>query len=181
MIRVALSLLLAMTLPLLQACSGPAVEDYAGNTPLFTPEQFFNGPLRAHGIVKNRAGKVTRRFTATLNGTWSSGRGLLAEKFEFDDGEIQYRNWQLEFRQASGNERHYIGRAEDVVGEAHLAVSGNSAFIGYVLQVPYGGRTINISVDDRMYLIDDHTLIGESDLSKWGFDIGAITLTIVKL
>ena len=180
MIRVVLSLVLAVTLPLLQACSGPAVEDYADSSPLFIPEQFFNGPLHAHGIVKNRAGKVTRRFTATLNGTWSNGRGLLAEKFEFDDGEIQYRNWQLELQEVSGNVRHYIGRAEDVVGEARFTVSGNSAFIGYVLKVPYSGRTINISVDDRMYLIDDHTLIGESDLSKWGFDVGAITLTIVK-
>lgn len=181
MLRVALPLLLAITLPLLQACSGPAVEDYADNTPVFTPEQFFNGPLRAHGVVKDRAGKVTRRFTATLNGTWNNGQGLLAEKFVFDDGEIQYRNWQLVPQQDSGKGSQYMGRAEDVVGEAHLVVSGNSAFMGYVLQVPYNGRTINVKVDDRMYLIDDNTLIGESDLSKWGFDVGAILLTIVKL
>ncbi|WGL15571.1 DUF3833 domain-containing protein [Microbulbifer bruguierae] len=172
--------LLLLLLPLINACSGPAVEDYAANTPVFTPERFFNGPLTAHGILKDRGGSVTRRFTASLTGTWENGRGLLAEKFEFDDGEIQYRNWQLTPVQTPGSGRQYVGRAEDVVGEARLTSGGNSAFMQYVLEVPYKGRTIQVNVKDRMYLIDEQTLIGESDLSKWGFDVGEIVLTIVK-
>jgi len=31
-----------------------------------------------------------------------------------------------------------------------------------------------------MYLVNDHTIINESVMSKYGFEVGYITLTIIK-
>ncbi|MFD1216961.1 DUF3833 domain-containing protein [Microbulbifer celer] len=173
-----LSLLLAILLT--SSCGGTSVEDYAEQEPEFFPETFFDGPLEAYGVIKSRGGEVTRRFTATLEGSWKDGGGLLAERFVFNDGEIQYRNWRLVPKQHAGTARHYSASAEDVVGEATLAVSGNTAFIRYTLEVPFGERTINVQVDDRMYLINKQVLVGESELTKWGFHVGKILLTIIK-
>lgn len=167
---------------LLVACSSADITHYRDMRPAMLPEEFFNGPLTAHGIIKNRAGTVTRTFTAELQGSWEGGQGLLAERFVFNDGEIQFRNWHLAPTNDRPNEsrRSFIGTAEDVIGEARVAVSGNAMFIRYTLQVPYRGDTIEVDVDDRMYLVSDKVLINESRLSKFGFNVGEIVLTIIK-
>ncbi|WP_237068448.1 DUF3833 domain-containing protein [Microbulbifer guangxiensis] len=174
-------LLVAMSL-LLAACSSVGIEEYQGNQPQLVPEQFFNGPLSAHGVLKNRSGKVTRRFNAELQGSWDGGVGLLAERFVFDDGEVQFRNWQLipTERVSAPSVRTFIGRAEDVIGDAEVRVSGNAMFIRYVLEVPYNGDTIEVNVDDRMYLVSDRVLINESKLTKFGIPVGEIVLTIIR-
>ena len=166
---------------LCSACSGPSIEDYAGKTPKFVAEEFFAGPMRAYGVVKDRSGQVTRKFTAELHGSWQDGRGLLREKFEFDDGEIQYRNWQLvPAAQEDAAPRQYAATAGDVVGTSTMSMAGNAVFMRYVLQVPYKGRTINVNVDDQMFLVTPNILIAQSKLTKWGFNVGEIQLTIIK-
>ena len=71
-------------------------------------------------------------------------------------------------------------RAGDVVGEATLNLAGNSLFMNYVLRIPYGDGTIDVAVDDRMYLINDHVLINESELKKFGVRVGSLSLVIIK-
>ncbi|KUJ83160.1 DUF3833 domain-containing protein [Microbulbifer flavimaris] len=173
-----LTLLCALTLV---ACSSAGIEHYQDKQPQMVPEEFFLGPLTAHGVLKDRTGTVTRRFNADLQGSWDDGVGLLAERFVFDDGEIQFRNWQLiPTTSDTPGVRTYIGRAEDVVGDAEVQVSGNAMFIRYVLEVPYKGDTIEVNVDDRMYLVSDRVLINESRLTKFGIPVGEIVLTIIR-
>lgn len=172
-------LCLAFLLMIVSGCSGPSIDIYADNNPEFVAEDFFDGSLTAHGIVKNRSGEVIRTFNASLEGSWNDGEGLLAERFVFDDGEVQYRNWQL-LPLGSKSNREFIGRAEDVVGDAEVKTNGNAMFIRYTLQIPYNGSTIDVQVDDRMYLVSDRVLINESKLTKWGIDVGEIVLTIIK-
>lgn len=161
-------------------CSAPGLEHYDGRSPQFIPEDFFQGQLQAHGLVKNRSGAVTRTFTATIDASWQGEHGVLKERFQFDDGEIQYRNWQLHLREGTSGERVFDATAEDVIGTAQFRVNGNAAFMRYVLEVPYKDSTLKLNVDDRMYLTADNVLIGESELSKWGFRVGEIVLTIFK-
>lgn len=160
----------------LSSCSSVPVNEYANNTPVMVVEEFFNGSLRAHGIVKNRSGKLTRYFNASINAYWVEGVGTLDEVFKFDDGEEQRRIWKL-VKDDAGN---YIGTANDVVGSAILEVAGNSLFLDYVLRVPYDNGTLDLHIDDRMYLVSDRVLINESVMTKWGFDVGEITLVIEK-
>jgi len=140
------------------------------------PEEFFNGDLTAFGIVKNRGGKVIRTFNADIKAYWSGNTGTLEEDFIFDDGEKQRRVWTLK-RQEEG---HYIGTAGDVIGDAQGSVAGNSMFLKYVLDVPYGDGSIELTIDDRMYLVQTHILINESQMTKFGLRVGEIVLVIVK-
>ena len=50
----------------------------------------------------------------------------------------------------------------------------------YVLRIPYGDSTIDVHVDDRMYLISTDVLINESSMSKYGLAVGSIVLTIIR-
>lgn len=160
---------------MLSSCSTTSIDDYASNQPALVPQTFFNGQLSAHGVLKDRSGKVTRYFNASITAYWKDGVGTLEEKFIFDDGEIQYRNWTLT-PTADG----YAATAGDVIGAGKAQVSGNAMQLNYVLEINYKGSPLQLKVDDWMWQVDSKTLLNESTLRKWGFKVGSIQLVIVK-
>lgn len=174
--KIGIALLLPLYLTLIVGCSSVSVEDYAGNTPALVAEEFFSGELSAHGMVKNRSGKVIRYFSAAIDASWTDGVGTLDEHFIFDDGEQQTRVWTLQ----PNIDGTYVATAGDVIGESLMKVSGNSLFMNYVLRIPYRDGTIDVDIDDRMYLVSENILLNESGMSKWGFNVGQITLVIEK-
>jgi hypothetical protein len=167
---------LLLSILLLQACAQVQVDEYRAREPVFDPVSFFSGYLTAHGIVQDRAGKVLRHFNAEIQASWQDGVGTLVEDFVFDDGEEQRRIWTLTPDGSGG----YNGRAGDVVGDGKLSFAGNAMFLDYTLRIPYRDGTIDVRVDDRMYLVDPDILINESRLTKFGFGIGSIVLTILR-
>ncbi len=153
-----------------------AVDDYADRAPTLVPETFFDGALTAHGVIKDRGGKVIRYFNADIKAYWRDGVGTLEEDFVFDDGEQSRRVWTL---QPSGPGA-YVGTAGDVIGEGQVRVAGNSMFLDYVLRIPYGDSTLDLRIDDRMYLVTPDILINESRMIKFGFEVGEILLVIER-
>ena len=51
-------------------------------------------------------------------------------------------------------DRGYVGTAGDVIGERLVRVTGNAMFLKYVLRIPFQSGTLDITVDDRMYLVN---------------------------
>ena len=170
------TVLVVVGMILISACSSVTIDRYADNQPQLVAEEFFNGQLRAHGIVKDRSGEVIRYFNASINAYWVDGIGTLDERFVFDDGEQQTRVWKLQ-PNADGS---YVATAGDVIGDGKLKMAGNSLFLDYVLRIPYGDDTIDLRIDDRMYLVSEKVLLNESVMTKWGFKVGQITLVIEK-
>lgn len=172
------TLLAAVAALILTGCAGVSVNDYAGREPSFDPETFFNGPLEAQGVVLSRSGKVRRHFTATIDARWDDNGGVLDEVFQWSDGETQTRLWQFE----RVGERHYRGSAGDVDGPAQMRYAGNAVNMNYRLQVPLSsGRVISVRMDDWLYQVDADTLINVTEMSKFGFDVGQVVLTMRKL
>jgi len=170
------AVLCCVLLGTLSGCSRVTVDDYAGREPRLVPEVFFDGPLTAHGVIKDRSGKVIRSFNADIKAYWRDGVGTLEEDFVFDDGSTDRRVWTLR-PTTPGN---YVGTAGDVVGDGTLRVAGNSMFLDYVLRVPYKGRELDLRIDDRMYLVHPDILLNESRMIKFGFDVGSILLVIKR-
>ncbi len=169
----ALFLTLGITL---SSCSSTSINDYSKNTPKLIPQEFFTGNLSAHGVVKDRSGKVTRSFNATIKAYWENGVGTLEEKFIFDDGEIQYRTWKL----SPATQAKFKATAGDVIGIGEGEFAGNAINLNYVLAVKYKDSTINLRVDDWMWLVDSNTVLNESTLTKFGFKVGSVQLVILK-
>ncbi|MCY4265013.1 MAG: DUF3833 domain-containing protein [Gammaproteobacteria bacterium] len=161
----------------LGSCSGISVEDYSALQPNLVMEEFFDGDLVAYGVVKDWRGRVIRRFSADIIAYWDNGTGTLEEDFLFDDGEQQRRVWKLQ----TNNSQSYTGTAGDVVGSGEVRIAGNSAFLDYILRIPYGDDTIDVRIDDRMYLVTPEVIINESSLRKFGFKVGELVLVIQQV
>ena len=74
----------------------------------------------------------------------------------------------------------YHATAGDVVEPGTMRWRGNAIHMNYVLEVPYGDGTLDVRMDDWMYLITPDTLINETTMSKWGIEVGEVVLVIQK-
>ena len=88
--------------------------DFKDQKPRLIIEDYLSGNVKAWGILQNRSGKVTRQFSADLNGKWDGKQLILNEKFNWSDGEVQTRQWTID----KIDEHNYEGTAADVFGKA---------------------------------------------------------------
>ena len=170
-------LLIFTTTILLTGCASMKIEDFNNTKPEFVPQDYFNGKLRAYGIVKDRSGKIIRSFKGEMIGSWDkNGVGTLDEFFVYDDGEEMKRVWTLK----PIENKKFIATANDIVGESPMIANGNTVMIDYVMRTPYKNSTIDLSVQDWLHLQDDGVIINHSKLKKFGFIVGEIVITIIK-
>lgn len=165
-----LALLLAGML--LGGCSGVEVEHYADQQPRLDLPTFFDGPVEAWGIFEDRSGEVIKRFHVDINSRREGEQLILDERFLYSDGTRQRRVWTL----TPEGDGRWRGRASDVIGEAQGEVAGNALRWRYQLNLPVDDTTYVVSFDDWMYLMDEDTLINRSAMSKFGVELGQVTL-----
>ncbi|RQP21754.1 DUF3833 domain-containing protein [Piscinibacter terrae] len=157
----------------LTACAGPDLADHARQTPVLDLRQYFDGRVVAHGMVRNRQGKVLRRFVVTMDCSWTpEGVGTLREEFRFDDGERQQRIWQIR-RTADGR---WTGTAADVLGQAEGEAAGSAFHWRYTLKLSVDGSVYEVQFDDWMYRIDEETVINTAEMRKFGVKVGEVVL-----
>ena len=168
--------LAALTCLVLTACASPTPSDYAQEKPRLDLKEYFDGNIDAYGIFTDRSGKVVRRFTVRIKAYWEGNKGTLEEDFIYSDGETQRRVWTLI---DEGNGR-YTGTASDVVGEAEGYVAGNAFQWNYVLRLPVGDTTYDVSFDDWMFLMNDKVMLNRATMSKFGIRLGEVTLSFYK-
>lgn len=172
-----MKLLSAILLSLvLSACASHGIEQYKAEQPVLDLRQYLNGTLDAWGIFQGRSGEVKKRFHVVIDAKWEGDTGVLDERFTWSDGTTSRRVWTLK-RQPDGS---YRGTAADVIGEAVGEVAGNALRWRYVLALPVDGKTYHVTLDDWMFLMNDKVMLNRSYMSKWGFDLGEISLTFVK-
>ena len=150
--------------------------DFRDQKPRLIIEDFLSGNVKAWGILQNRSGKVTRQFSADLNGNWDGKQLILDEKFNWSDGEIQTRQWIIN----KLDDHHYEGTAEDVAGTAKGFSYGPAFKFEYVLLVPVKGKEIKITFDDWIFKQDEKVAINRATMTKFGFKVAELTVVFVK-
>lgn len=171
------ALLLSCLAAVVSGCAGPKIQDYAREQPGLDLRDYLTGRLVAHGVFTDRSGRVVKRFTVEMTGIWRGDEGTLDEQFHYSDGTTQQRVWRLRH---TGNGR-YVGRADDVVGEATGESAGNAFHWSYTLALPVDGRVWNVDFDDWMYRIDERVVLNRALMTKFGFRLGEVTLAFTKL
>lgn len=170
-------LFLTVILLIFTGCSKMKIEDFTNNKPEFIPQEYFNGNLRAYGLVKDRSGKIIRTFKGKLVGSWDNeGIGTLDEKFIYNDGEKLTRVWKLK----PTGKKTFDATAGDIEGTAKMIANGNTVMIDYIMKVPYNDSTIDIAVKDWLHLQEDGVIINHSKMKKFGFTVGELVITIIK-
>tara|TARA_Y100000590_G_scaffold400429_1_gene484483 strand:+ start:359 stop:826 length:468 start_codon:yes stop_codon:yes gene_type:complete len=151
-------------------------EDFKGTEPTMNIEKYFEGPVKAWGLLQDRKGKVTRQFKADMFGKFQNNVLTLEEEFFWTDGEEQKRVWKIK----KIDEHNYIGTAPDVVGEAKGFSYGSAFKFEYDLMIPIKGKNIKISFDDWIFKQDDKVAINRATLTKFGFKVGELTVFFQK-
>jgi hypothetical protein len=165
-----------MLISALMGCAGKAPDDFAGVTPRFVVEQYFSGTTRAWGIFEDRFGKVRRQFSVDIEGRWDGRELILDERFVYKDGETDRRVWTIR-KTADGR---YEGRADDVIGTATGIAAGNALNWRYAMMLKVGDDKWRVQFDDWMFQQDDEVMINRAAVSKWGIEIGQVTLVFRK-
>ena len=122
-LKIIKSMLLIISLILITNCSNNNVmkpQDFKNKEPRLIIEEYLTGDVKAWGVLQNRSGKVTRQFSADLNGSWDGKQLILKEKFNWDDGEVQNREWTIN----KIDENNYEGTAGDVVAKLKVILMG---------------------------------------------------------
>ena len=167
-----------MTFGLSGCFSFHKTEDYADQNPKIDIRQFFNGKLEAWGELTDFKGKVSRTFYADMEGKFDAKGGELHEVFQWNDGERQTRTWKITFK----DENHFTGTADDVVGTAEGTQHGNAANMKYTLAVKRdGGSTIELSLNDWMFLAKEGQVINHIVMKKLGFKVAELNIAIRKV
>ena len=161
---------------LLAGCASQSIEGYAGERPVLDLQQYFNGTLDAYGVFSDRSGNVVRRFTVLMRCSWSGDDGVLDEDFSYADGSRQKRIWRL--KKLPGG--RYLGRADDVVGEAQGQSRGNAFHWTYTLNLPVDGKVYEVQFDDWMYLVDERVMLNKASMSKFGLHLGQVILAFTR-
>ena len=173
------SISLIISLFFITSCSKNSAmkpEDFKNKEPRLIIEEYLSGNVKALGVLQNRSGKVTRQFSADLDGSWDGKQLILREKFNWDDGEVQNREWTIK----KIDENNYEGTAGDVVGKAKGYSYGPTFKFEYVLLVPVNGKEMKITFDDWIFKQDDKVAINRATMTKFGFKVAELTVVFVK-
>lgn len=168
--------LLLEVMIMLGGCTGPKVQDYASDQPVMKFDEFFNGPVKAWGIVQDRSGKIVQKMDIDMVGTWSGDKGTLDESFTYYDGKKMTRQWQI----TKVADNKFVGTASDIKGQAKGESSGGAIRWNYVMKLEVGGTTYDVTFDDWMYAMNDGIVVNRSYLTKFGFRVAELSLFMQK-
>ena len=152
-------------------------EDFISTKPVIKIEKYFEGQVKAWGLLQDRKGKVTRQFKAKMFGSFENNILTLEEEFFWTDGEKQKRVRNIE----KIDEHNYVGTAADVVGKAKGFSYGSAFKFEYDLMVQLKGKNIKISFDDWIFKQDEEVAINRATLTKFGFKVGELTVFFKKI
>ena len=161
---------------ILTGCNSMKPQDFKESEPKLTLFDYFKGKTSAWGIFEDRFGNVRRQFQVEIEGRINGNEMTLDERFHYNDGEKDQRIWRIR----KTGDQTFVGEADDVIGIAKGEVQGNALNWTYDLNLKVGDSSYKVHFDDWMFLQSDGVMINRARLSKWGFDIGEVTLFFMK-
>lgn len=161
----------------LSGCYEMKITDFDSNKNKFVLEEYFLGETKAWGIFEDRFGNLRRQFKVNIDGYFDEDLFVLDEDFDYFDGEKGNRVWKIKII----DEGVYEGTAQDILGSATGVAKGNALNWQYVMKLPIAGRELKVKFDDWMFLQSDNVLINRAVVSKWGLNIGTVTIFFEKV
>ena len=152
------------------------IEDFAHEKPPLVLEEYFAGETHAYGLFEDRLGRVRNQFAVIVVGHWDGGTLSLDEDFIYNNGDTEYRKWQIE----KTGSNTYIGTTQKIIGKAIGETSGNAFHWTYKFKLNVGDEVWNVKFDDWMFLQPDGVLLNKATVCRWGFKVGTVFLSFSK-
>lgn len=148
--------------------------DYAGHGEKFDLRYHLNGPIICEGVIYGPFGRVSSRFVGEFSCTWDANFGIMREKFLYDDGSIQDREWNLQLDE-NGTIK---ATASDVVGEGIGKQAGTAVQLKYKIRLPESAGGYVLDAIDWMYLAPNGTIVNRSQFRKFGIQVAELVATM---
>ena len=174
------SLVTFFLLLLIAGCSQTDMKEFQNNTPKLDLFSFFEGDTIAYGIFEDRFGNLKRQFRVNINGKVKNQILTLDEDFLYDDGEQAKRIWKIEKKIDNAQNITFEGQAEDVEGKAFGSISGNTLNWSYDIYLNIKGSNIKVHFNDWIYKQSEDLAINRAYVSKFGINIGSVTLVFLR-
>lgn len=161
------------------SCASVSIDgtNYLQEDAEFVLEEFFDGDVKAWGIVQDRSGEVIQRFEVDIEGSLQDTVLTLDETFRYSIGSgVEKRIWKIDI----GDGQLYKGSAGDILGEADGQSFGNAFFWGYEMDLPVGDSTRRVSFADWIWAFDQKTIINRSYIQKFGITFAEVTIFMQK-
>jgi hypothetical protein len=173
--------ILPAVLVMVASCSPNTPMMHQSRQPDLTLEAFFEGETVAYGIFEDRYGNMKRQFRVNITGVVNENTLILDEDFLYDDGETDKRVWVITNQgiQDDGSIR-YEGEAADVIGVASGQIAGNALNWVYDIDLEIGDSRLRVTFDDWIYQQDENVAINRAYVSKFGINIGSVTLVFLR-
>lgn len=165
---------------LFTGCSQTDMKEFQNNTPKLDLFEFFAGETIAYGIFEDRFGNLKRQFRVNINGKIDNQILTLDEDFLYDDGEQAKRIWKIEKKIDNNQHVTYEGQADDVEGKASGSISGNALNWSYDIYLNIKGSDIKVHFNDWIYKQSEDLAINRAYVSKFGINIGSVTLVFLR-
>jgi hypothetical protein len=148
--------------------------DYDRGGPLFDIRERLNGPIICEGIIFGPTGRVSSRFVADFDAAWNGNTGRMTERFTYDSGTVQNREWKLTL----GNDGSIRAEAPDVVGVGQGRQQGSAVELRYRLRLPAESGGHVLDTVDWMYLAPNGAIMNRSQFRKFGITVAELVATM---
>ena len=151
--------------------------DLAARGPRFDLRTHLSGPILCEGVIYGPTGRVASRFVAEMEGVWDGNAGVLKERFRYDSGRTQDREWRL-FLSNDGTIR---AEADDVVGPGAGRAEGPGVLLNYRIKLDEEAGGHVLTVTDWMYLMENGTIMNRSQFTKFGIPVAELVATMRRV
>jgi hypothetical protein len=177
-IYIGLGLVLACAIALLRTRTitfmAQKPQDFEGTGPDFDLRQHLNGPILCEGVIFGPTGRVSSRFVADMHASWDGNIGMMTERFHYDSGTTQDREWRLTL----GNDGSIRAEAPDVVGAGKGQQTGAGVQLKYRIRLPVESGGFVLDATDWMYLVENGTIMNRSQFRKYGIKVAELVATM---
>ncbi|WP_371225604.1 DUF3833 family protein [Roseovarius sp. 2305UL8-3] len=157
--------------------SAQKATDYDTGQPQFNLREHLNGPIKCEGVIYGPHGRVTSRFSADFDARWEGNRGVMQERFHYDSGNVQDREWRLEL----GNDGAIKAEANDLIGVGTGQQLGSAVKLNYNIRLPEEAGGHVLGVTDWMYLTPGGEIINRSQFHKFGIKVAELVATMRRV
>jgi hypothetical protein len=162
---------------LIAGCASPLPPNaFTSTTPAFDPIKFWTGHTSSWGVIENPDGDPTAILATTTDGTLQTPDRLHMIQHIYRNNDVTTRDWHIR-RIAPGQ---FEATANDVAGTAHGTTAGRTLHWTWILETHPGHPFLNVTMDQRMYLADNGTLLNRTIIRKLGLPLAEISEQFVR-
>jgi|TARA_B110000908_G_scaffold70499_1_gene84955 hypothetical protein len=149
-------------------------QDYMGDNMVFDLRHHLNGPIVCEGVIYGPFARVSSRFVGKFDCEWTGNQGVMKEQFNYDDGSVQNREWNLTI----GEKGAIKATAPDVIGQGIGVQAGSSVQLKYRIRMPDSAGGHILDIVDWMYLAPNGNIVNRSQFRKYGFQVAELLATM---